>query len=486
MTGVALAWYPAAPPCDERERARAGGCNRTCPPGRQWGSASVRSRRVTTVKGDAQAMDDRIPRHLPRKLTISLWDFSWYTQTMPGEPFDDLDRAFGEAVERGYNTVRVCAMPYLLFGPSAQEQEALHFTNLGGGYGQRTRWYNARGGAVLDGRAHLLRLFQTAKRHNCYVILSSWEYQQSPSFLATPHWYKDLLTIPPRERFMALAQALSRLIAFLKDHDVADHIAYAEVHNEVDMSKLRDVANPDDDPVAAQKPYLEDAVAALRARHPDILMTVCYGTPPITHMRAAPDNLQVAHFHLYIYGVLGALVEAVGLRSPSASFPTSAGQALLRSDAPPYEAWTPRAGEEWRLEATGVGRGLFYVHDWADPTKWDLWLYDHYGAHREAMRQGITLRLEVVADWAKAHTIPAVLGEGYVGYTPLLTSFEEGPVGKDVAEHAITTCLRLGFWGVILCSNAAPHHPFWQDVAWQQTWNQHILAAHEQPALLPS
>jgi hypothetical protein len=44
-----------------------------------------------------------IPPHLPRRLTISLWDFSWYTQTMPDEPFDDLDLAFGEAVERGYN-----------------------------------------------------------------------------------------------------------------------------------------------------------------------------------------------------------------------------------------------------------------------------------------------------------------------------------------------------------------------------------------------
>ena len=39
-----------------------------------------------------------IPRHLPRRLTITLWDFSWYTRTAPGDAFDDLDRACAEAV----------------------------------------------------------------------------------------------------------------------------------------------------------------------------------------------------------------------------------------------------------------------------------------------------------------------------------------------------------------------------------------------------
>ena len=55
-----------------------------------------------------------LPAHLPDRLTITLWDFSWYVRTGPGEPFEDLDAAFAQAVERGYNTVRICAMPFLL------------------------------------------------------------------------------------------------------------------------------------------------------------------------------------------------------------------------------------------------------------------------------------------------------------------------------------------------------------------------------------
>lgn len=421
------------------------------------------------------AHNTAIPAHLPPRLTISLWDFTWYTQTMPGEPFEDLDRAFAEAVERGYNTVRICAMPYLLFGRPDREPPVLHLSKLGGDFGQRTRWYNVRGGAVLDGRKQLLALFQAAKKHNCFIILSSWEYQQSPSFLATDDWYRELMAIPPRERFMALAQAMERLISFLKDHDLADRIAYAELHNEVEYTRLAEVAQPGEDSIAAQKSYLEEAVASLREKHPDILMTVCYARAPLVHTRALAENTQVAHFHLYIYGVLDQLFSEIGLRGAELPFPNATAQAILRPDAPPFEAWQPDA--EWRLKATGINRRLFYMHDWADPDKWDLWLYDHYGAHREAMRQSIRLRLDVIADWAQQHHIPSVIGEGYVGYTPLLTNFEEGPVGKDIAEYAVETCLELGFWGIILCSNAAPHHPFWHDVAWQQRVNARILHA---------
>lgn len=92
---------------------------------------------------------------------------------MPGEPFHDLDQAFSEAVERGYNTVRICAMPMFLFGPDGVRLEKLTISNLGYKQGHRTRWFNCRGGAELNGREHLEKLFAAARKHDCYVILSS-------------------------------------------------------------------------------------------------------------------------------------------------------------------------------------------------------------------------------------------------------------------------------------------------------------------------
>ena len=94
-------------------------------------------------------------------MTISLWDFTWYTRTGEGQPFHDLDEAFRQAVERGYDTVRVCAMPFLLFR-SRLDTSALRFSGFGGAFGQRTRWYDVPEGPPVDGRAWLLELFAAA------------------------------------------------------------------------------------------------------------------------------------------------------------------------------------------------------------------------------------------------------------------------------------------------------------------------------------
>jgi hypothetical protein len=410
-----------------------------------------------------------VPAHLPPRLTITLWDFSWYTQATAGEPFHDLDTAFAEAVGRGYNTVRICAMPYLLFGDHGIDTSALRFTSMGGDVGRRTRWYNVAGGAVLDGRRRLLALFEAARRHDCYVILSSWEYQQSPAFLQGREWYDALISIPPSDRHVTIARAMADLVGFVKDAGLADRIAYAELHNEVDLSRLTQVDGGDTDPYWPQRQAVADGVAVLRERHPDVLATTCYGIPPYLDMAAVPDNGQVAHFHVYVYGVLAALERWAGVRVPPPEFPTPRLRALLREDAPPFEAYAKQI-EPWRLAATGVSASMFYSYDWVDTAKWDRWLYENYGDYRIAMTQALDDRLSVIARWADRHGVPAVIGEGWIGYTPLLAEFEDGPVGQGLAEHALTRCMEYGFWGVVLGSNSAPHHPGWRNVEWQRRW----------------
>src|SRR5262249_416919 len=163
------------------------------------------------------------------------------------------------------------------------------------------------GDVVVDGHAQLLRLFRMARKHNCYVIISSWEYQQTCAFLATPELFYELRAIPPRERFRALARAMGRLIAFLKEHDLPARIAYAGLHNEVDGSRLLEVsgtaasmfpemAGDGEDPCAVVKPYVEEAIGLLRGQHPDILVSTSYCGPTIYRLRHLAGNLQVAHF----------------------------------------------------------------------------------------------------------------------------------------------------------------------------------------------
>jgi hypothetical protein len=403
----------------------------------------------------------------PDPLAITLWDFTWYVRTGPGEPFEDLDRAFTEAVDRGYNCVRVCAMPFLLFR-SGLDTSRFTFHPLGGDYGQRTRWYDVGGVTTLDCRAHLLELFRAARRHRCTVIVSSWEYQQSPCFAPDDTWFRALMAVAPDERPVALAEALADLVDLVDAEGLADTIAFVELHNEVQVGRLAD-GLPGDDPYPGLQSRLEKGVDRFKQRHPQVRVTANYARVPAGQMRHIPRNVDVAVFHPYIYGVLGQLVDEFALRDDTRPFPQQRASAeLLRPGAPGLDDWQPPAQDRWRMDATVMRRRELYVHDWCDPSAWDRWLYQRYGLHRLAMEQLLDLWIEVAADWAHEHGVPLVLGEGWVGYTPLHTTFEEGPVGADLCRRAVRRAVEVGAWGTVVCSNAAPQHPMWADVELQR------------------
>ena len=88
--------------------------------------------------------------------------------------------------------------------------------------------------------------------------------------------------------------------------------------------------------------------------------------------------------------------------------------------------------------------------------------------------------LAVARDWAEQHGVPLVFGEGWIGYTPRDGRFEEGPIGAEFCRLAVDESTRVQAWGTIVCSNAAPQHAMWSDIALQQQCN----AAFRRSALL--
>ena len=425
-----------------------------------------------TVQGDTRTLTGAPPSHLPSRLAITLWDFSWYTRAEDGGPYADLDKACAEAAARGFNAIRICAAPLLLFGGLGLEAlaEDLEIEGLGtapdgGIYGRGTRWYDAAGGYRLNLRARLLDLFEAAARHGLVVVLASWEYQQSPVFAASPRWFEAIDNVPLEDRYRVLADAWDRLIRALTDAGHRERIAMVELHNEVDFSIL---------PALADGGSTE--VQRLRSLHPDLLVTASYGKPPHLAMHTLPDGLGAAQFHVYSYGVLDALQQQIDIRSEGSSgFPNPALRALLRSEAPSLAEYGRLT--EWKYPATVVTDQMFYGYDWIDPNAWDRWLYNEYGPYREVMRREIESRVIAIAAWARWKNVPAVVGEGWIGYTPLLGTLEEGPVGRDLAERGIRAALEHGVWGMVPCSNAAPHHPMWADQEWQCRMNHLILTA---------
>ncbi|MDT0268692.1 cellulase-like family protein [Streptomyces sp. DSM 44915] len=422
-----------------------------------------------------------IPAGVPDQLTIALWDFSWYTRTGPGEPFEDLDRAFAETVTRGYNTIRICAMPYLLFGSGLDTTRA-SFGPLGGGYAQGTRWYDVKHRVALDARAHLVALFEAARRHDVHVIVSSWEYQQSPAFYGDRSWFDALTAVAPADRAVALAQAHADLYAHLADRDLADRVAFVELHNEVQFGRLTDGLEPDGtDLVVPLRERLTAGLDAFHRRLPHVPVTVNYARVPVDALRGVPHNIDVAVFHPYVYGVLGELAEQLALRDEE-RFSTERARPFLRPGAPDYQDWQPPLADRWRKDATIVGKPEIYVHDWCDPDAWDRYLYEHHEAHHHAMRLKLDLWMDTAKDFSRGRGVPLVFGEGWIGYTPLNTWYEEGPIGTEVCRAAARKARSIGAWGSVVCSNAAPHHPMWAEVAIQAECNEILRQGARPPA----
>ncbi len=413
-----------------------------------------------------------VPGHLPHRLAITLWDFSWYTRAGAGEPYADLDSACADAAALGYNCIRICAAPLLLFGDSALaplsrdlEIDGLGTAPDGEIYGRGTRWYDVRGGFRIDLLARLRELLEAARRHGLVVILASWEYQQSTCFARSPAWFHAIDAIPMEQRYDALAAAWDRLIDAVTALGLRSLIALVELHNEVDFSILPPLAGAG-----------ERAVEALRARHPDLLITASYGKPPHLAMHTVSPALGAAQFHVYSYGVLDALQQRIDIRAEgSEGFPNATLRSLLAEGAPtPEEYGRPAA---WKLAATVVTDQMVYGYDVIDPGLWDAWLADHAEPYRLMMHREIESRVTAIAEWAHGRDIPAVVGEGWLGYTPLHGWYEESAEGRAFAETGVDAAMRTGVWGVVLCSNAAPHHPMWQLREWQSRLTARILDA---------
>lgn len=414
-------------------------------------------------------------QHLPERLAITLWDFSWYVRTGPGEPFEDLDVAFARARELGYNAVRICAMPFLLFR-SGLDTSALRLRPIGGGYAGRVRWYDVQEHTTIDAQAHLLDFFRAAERHGVVVVASSWEYQQSPAFAADRSWYDALEAVDPEKRLVVLGEAMADLVDLLAEHGLERSLAFVELHNEVQAGHLTAGLPGTEDPVVELRPRLEAGIAAFSARHPQVLCGVNYAAVPVTAMRGVPHNAQVLVVHPYVYGVLDDLVEEFALRGAPEDFPQERADAeLLRAGSPRLAEWAPPADEEWKRHASIVGHAEIYVHDWCDPEAVDRWLYARYGAHRIAMATRLREWVGIAADTAARLGIPLVFGEGWVGYTPRDCRFEEGPVGAQICRDAVRLSVEVGAWGSIVCSNAAPHHAMWADEALQRECNALLL-----------
>ena len=418
----------------------------------------------------------KISKQLPPRLTIALWIWGYLTACGPGEPYEDLDRAFAQTLERGFNTIRAEMALNWCFDQQGRPRGPVEIAGWAPGVNQNLRGLNNRGGIRYNVLDRVLKMFELAKKHDVFVIATSWEYQDSSSFLADAGLRQDVFSTPLAERFERLANMHDRLIQELRKHGLEKQIAFVEIHNELNASDFPKGYN-------AQKPLVEKALRRLQTSHPDILFTADYANvgpcfeKGFSGYDTLPDNLQVADHHIYTGGVEDALTEQLGMSNWNEVPPDPKTNPLLRRliGERPRVSW-----EEWTRRAERIPK-FWWPIQWlfanlTDPDRYDYWMFEHFGDYAAMMKALIQAGMREWGEFARSRGLPAIVDEGYISWPPNNSRFEESAAVRQILEVVVDTAIEQNYWGMMITTYCAPDEPIWtENPEWVKKSNQRFL-----------
>jgi hypothetical protein len=399
--------------------------------------------------------DDRpqgVPAHLPKRLAISSWVWSWVTYALPDEPYGDLEKCMAELKERGFNAIRVDAGLNWCFRADGTPRGEMEFGPWAAGASANLSTVNQRGGGRHDVLKRVVRLMELAKKHDVYVILTSWEYQDSTWMVADPKIRAEVYGIPEKDRLMRLAQHHGRLLRILEDKGIEKHVAFVEVHNEVEYSEF---------PKGQEgKELHKAAIAFLRARHPDILMSGDYATHDAS---IVPDNAQVYDQHLYS----GAAMYWDNLYSQTVLHPSFDRahprklpllERLLKKDIVPWDDFAKHTGA-----VRPFWHPIMWLYENVDNARFDEYMLESLPRWEPKIKTVAAQAFETDAHEAARRNIPAVLDEGGFFFPPYGSRWEQSPQALAYLEFMCDLAVKHRWWGFMPTTYCGPEHPLWRE-----------------------
>lgn len=406
-----------------------------------------------------------IPDHLPDKLAICSWIWSWISSALPDEPYGDLELAMQQTKERGFNCIRLDAGLNWCFDSECNPRGEVGFGPWIKGYSSNLRTVNGRGGARFDVLKRVIRMMELAREYGIYVILTSWEYQDSTWHVADPEIREEVYGIPIEQRLIRLAHKHDRLINIVKDRGLDKNIAFVEPHNEIEHSDF-----PKGD--AGKKCHTE-AISFLRSLHPDILISADHSS---TTLDIIPDNTQVFDNHMYAGACMyfdGIMAESVwhpdfDPRNPKA-LPLL--QRLLKDEIVSYEDF-----EKPAQNVRDFWRPFDWLYENLNNQEWDRWMLEHYDEFWPRVQEAVETGFAENSKEAARRNIPAVLDEGGWFYPPLNSRFDEMPQGLALFELMADHAIKHDYWGFMPTTYCGPEQPIWHvNPEWLMDINQRFI-----------
>jgi hypothetical protein len=415
-----------------------------------------------------------IPAHLPARLTISFWFWGYFLGAGEGDVFHDLEARFVELKERGFNTVRIDAGGGLCHTADGRPRGPIALREPFTGHSHRIRQMNFKGGRC-DVLKRLVELFELAKRYDVQVILSSWFYLHT-FWIVDDAIKAELFAVPPEARLRYFAEALDRLLVLLKDQGVHTQIAFVEILNEADglpfMTEAIKAGGPDD--VLARthafRTRHEEALAFLRARHPDILMALDTYTAD-TNLELIPRNMQVWNHHVYYLWSVYFKTLDVGMFDDHAPFPSPQQAEILRPFlcGPPISLDAVKASRNHDPDVLENWYRRIWLYRNLEPAALpalERWLGETMDADVEDHRRQAETAIAKAVAIRDAHFpgLPLVMGEAasYCGGA-ILRWEERSDTYWALIAHAVGLMKQHGYWGCMPRTNSGPEDPAWTE-----------------------
>jgi hypothetical protein len=383
-----------------------------------------------------------------------------------------------------------------MFDLQGRRRGKVRFTNWVPGFSSNLHCVDAKGGGEHDIFERVMRLFEITAKYDIFVIATSWEYQDSISQLDDLRIRKEILAVPYNERLSLLARQYDRLLTELRQRGLHKRIAQVELINELNQppilcstSKL--AAQTVDEWVSGEIPtpacktdavraLASEAVAYVRARHPDLLVTVdglvaCTGFETLY-----PENAQVADHHVYCDGVSQAFWEKCGLTGiVRGQPPDSKMNPFLKSVLKPkYSGWNEVIRQADRVRQDWWGIVWLYAN--LDNDKFDRWCLAHFAEYEKRIKHSIEKQFTCAAEFASLRNLPLIVDEGFILYPPLHSRFVMTPEGRRSEELGVNAAISTHHWGVMATGYFRPDTPAWKhddQCHWVNGLNRRILAS---------
>ena len=388
------------------------------------------------------------------------------TYVSEGEGYADLERAVVEAKARNFNCLRVDVAPDWCYDLSSRRRGPIELGPWVPGASRNNRCFSYKGHVRYDVYDRVMRLFELAKRYDLCLILTTWQFQETPPIPVDPSIRNDILSFPREQWFGHLAEVYDRLLTDVRDRGWIDRVAFVEVHNEINWSPGTD---------AEKRERTEAAIAFLKSRHSDVLVCGDYAwlEEPIL-----PGNTDLIDHHVY------ASKTALGRFFCRGDWPIERGPNLddeflkwvLRPNPEPWPNFLARANVNAFLHPAWLCRTWLYSN--LDNYRFDYWCFREFGREVDEVVAGVEEKIRHGARLARDRGVPVVVDEGYNLYPPLRSRFEESAAGRWICEQAVHAAIAEGYWGILPTGYFTPDEPAWTEEP-QRTYlmelNEHIL-----------